>query len=432
MKKILIITLLAIGLTLPAQAAIISYDVLSGDSGVSYSHFNTSFSRIYDEFNGSISSANILNDSLDEADFADAINPRVRTDENIGDYTYTGMLPVTSTDLTSNISAGTSYVNGYRIVTDATSKTYTASVDTWVYIDQNGAFQYSEVATGAAQPTTPSNSLLLAQVVCDGDNITSVVDKRTTTPPGLRIYQDLILGAVISRDITTATTINIGKGTIDFGSGIALRRNTLTADIVFTSTGRGGLDTGSLAQGYYAIWAVPDDANATNYEGVASTSFSATSLSITGERLIGWCYAPTSSAISPDSVGGYKGLGSSQPNISRFQDKTTVSTTSTTYTDLLEIKFYSSGRPVLINSDLAVNNSGASGMYAVISVDTIGYDSSERGFFTGGGSATVPAGTMSPSAIINVGKGQHSIKIRWRVAGNTGYIFGKTVTVQEL
>jgi len=432
MKKILIITLLAIGLALPAHAAIITYDVISGDSGISYQFFNNSFSTIYSEFNGNISSANILDDSLDESTMSDSINPRVRTDENIGDYTYTGMLPVTSTDLTSNISAGTSYVNGYRIVTDATSKTYTASVDTWVYIDQNGAFQYSEVATGAAQPTTPSNSLLLAQVVCDGDNITSVVDKRTTTPPGLRVYEDIKLGATISRDITTATTINISRGTIDFGSGITVRRNTLTSDIVFTSNGRGGLDTGSLAEGYYAIWAVPDDANATNYEGVASTSFSATSLAITGEKLIGWCYAPTASVISPDSVGAFRGLGGDAPNISKYQSATTATTTSTTVVDLAEIKFYSSGRPVLVTYSILTSNDNGVRNYSVISIDNVAVPSSRSNIFVGSASASDPNGSMTNSTLLNIGRGTHTAKLKWRVTSNTGYAFNTTFIVQEL
>src|SRR3990167_2181514 len=181
-------------------AGTISYTSLSSDAGVSYSHLNTAFSTMYDEFNGNIADINLVADTLTERVFADAANPRVRDYEIVGDWTYTGMLPATDSDLTSDISAGTSYVLGYRIVTAATAKTYTASKDTWVYIDYNGAFQYSEVANGATQPTTPANSLLLATVVTDGDNITSVTDRRQLTPPNLRVYQDLKSGCVISRD----------------------------------------------------------------------------------------------------------------------------------------------------------------------------------------------------------------------------------------
>lgn len=435
MKKITVI-ILSLLLITKAYAGTITYTVLSGDQGLSYTHMNDSFETVYDEVNGGLDSDNIEDDSLDESTMADEINPRIRTDEIIGSYTDSGMLPATSTDLTSNISAGTSYVNGFRIVTAATSKTYTASKDTWVYIDQNGAFQYSEVATGAAQPTTPSNSLLLAQVVCDGDNITSVVDKRTTTPPSLRIYQDMKLGAVISRDATTATTINILRGTIDFGSGIDLRRNTLTADIDFTSTGRGGLDTGSQAANtYYGIWAVPDDGNATNYEGVASTSFTATALSITGERLIGWCYSPTTSVISPDSVGAYRGLGGDAPNFVKRIGTSSITTTSTTAVDMADmwVKFYSSGRPIEVTFNAGVANDSTSYVTTCLSIDTnpIGVAAvKDRGDGAGwkGFSTLHWAGTL--------GAGTHDIKVRWYVAGNTGTQDGtqypRVITVKEL
>jgi len=142
-----------------AHAGLITISTLSSDSGIVYTYFNTAFNTIKNCINGNIESINIKDDTLTEADFADAINPRVRDSEYFNDFTYSGMLPADSTDLTSDISAGTSYVSGYRVVTAATSKTYTATKDTWVYIDINGTFQYVETSVGAAQPVTPSNSL---------------------------------------------------------------------------------------------------------------------------------------------------------------------------------------------------------------------------------------------------------------------------------
>jgi hypothetical protein len=139
---------------------------------------------IKNEFNGSIESINIADSTITVDDMAASSSPAQREGDHFNSYTKSGMLPATDATLTSDISAGVSYVKSdaglmYRISTDATSKTYTASKDTWVYIDTDGAFQYEVVATDAEQPATPSNGLLLAKVVTDADNITSVTDART-------------------------------------------------------------------------------------------------------------------------------------------------------------------------------------------------------------------------------------------------------------
>jgi len=388
MKKILygLITILAIflaiGFNLPKvawqsinlkdlYAGIVSYDTLSGDAGVSYEHFNTSFNTLYNEFNGNIEAVNIKDDSLTEANFADEINPRIRTDENIGDYTVSGHLPATDTDLDSDISAGVSYVNGYRLSTEATSHTYTASKDTWVYIDQTGAFQYEEVVNDGTQPTTPANSLLLAKVVTDSDNITDVTDYRQTTPPNLRVYTDGITGCVISRDISTATTINIQRGEIEFGSSVSKRRNTSTIDIDLTKTGEGGLDTGSLATGFYYVYAMPNSDNSSNFTGIASTSASGTSV-VDDERLIGWFYALTASTVSVDSLGGYRGLGANTPNFVRikYTDDVTLSSGGTAQ-KLAETSFYSSGRPVQATFSGAFYTGASTFGYVTMSMDGV-------------------------------------------------------------
>ena len=185
MKKLFIL-IISLFLTSNVHAGLIAISTLSSDNDVDFNYFNTSFNTIKNEFNGNIESANIKDATITISDMASTASPGQREGDHFNPYTKTGMIPATSTDLTSDISLGTSYVESdtgilYRVVTAATSKTYTASKDTWVYIDINGAFQYSEVANGAAQPTTPANSLLLAKVVTDTDNITSVTDSRTTS-----------------------------------------------------------------------------------------------------------------------------------------------------------------------------------------------------------------------------------------------------------
>jgi len=181
MKKFLLTALILMAFAAPAIAGTITITTLSSDSGIVYTFFNTSFNTVKNCINGNIESVNIKDGTIAEVDMAAAANPRVRDDEFFNDFTYTGMLPADSANFTSDISAGTSYVSGYRVVTTATSKTYTASKDTWVYIDINGAFQYVETTVGSAQPATPANSLLLAKVTTDVVEITVVTDLRTTS-----------------------------------------------------------------------------------------------------------------------------------------------------------------------------------------------------------------------------------------------------------
>lgn len=371
-KKLAAASLICLLLSTQCYAGTISYTALSSDAGVSYNHLNDSFTTIYNSHNGNIEDVNLAADTLTERVFSDGANPRVRDYEIVGDWTYTGMLPATDTDLTSDISAGTSYVLGYRIVKDATAHTYTASKDTWVYIDYNSAYQFEEVANGASQPTTPANSLLLAKVVTNGTAITSVSDQRQTTPPNLRIYTDLISGCVISRDTSTATKVTIDRGEIELGSTNKVRRNTSAVTVDFTATGRGGLDTGSLAAGtYYYIHALADDDNAVNFEGIASLS-ATDATGVTGERLIGWCYATATNTISVDAVGGYRGVNGEVPNTyGASKDGMSFAISAKTAIMLHRARFYSSGRPVLVSYQITATSSGATRFKGEISADAI-------------------------------------------------------------
>ncbi|RKY29621.1 MAG: hypothetical protein DRP74_08520, partial [Candidatus Omnitrophota bacterium] len=325
--------------------------------------------------------------------------------------------------------------NGQRIVTSVTSHTYTASKDTWVYIDKNGAFQFVEVNNGASQPTTPTNSLLLAKVVTDSDNITSVEDKRQTTPPELRRYSDYKYGLVISRDEAVATTVTIGRGEIEFGTNGGKRRNTGRISIDTTTTGRGGLDTGSLAEGFYYVWAVPDDDNSTGFEGVASTSRTATSLNIAGERLVGWFYASSGSSISADSVGAYRGRGGDAPNIVvRKKNGTASYSSATSYQVIPDMmaKFYCSGiRPVRVTFTGYVNNASGGNTIVTISADDIEITKGEVNQDGVGGSMYIPIHLEWTG---HMGEGEHTIEVKWS-AENSHTINCKdyrTLIVEEL
>jgi len=65
---------------------------------------------------------------------------------------------------------------GWRTkIAEAVAKTYTASKDTYVFVDiVNGGIAYHEVANGAAAPSLPDHMVLVSKVITDGAAITSV------------------------------------------------------------------------------------------------------------------------------------------------------------------------------------------------------------------------------------------------------------------
>lgn len=247
MKKIALGLLLLL-MTSTAHAGLIAISTLSNDSQVSFAYFNGAFNTIKNEINGRIESVNIKDATITVDDMASSSSPAQREGDHFNAYTKTGMIPaddVAGSLLTSDISAGTSYVLSdagllYRVVTAATSHTYNITLDTWVYIDKNGTFQFVEVAVGGAQPATPSNSLLLARVRTDATEITSVLDQRVTTislgasedwyVKGMQLIWSTTAILSVDNGIvrvgsdtvtkTTATTLNIGTDS-DFIDGAA-------------------------------------------------------------------------------------------------------------------------------------------------------------------------------------------------------------------
>ena len=103
----------------------------------------------------------------------------LQTEDLFADFVVSGLLPATSTTLTSDISAGVAYISGVRVVKAATSHTYIASKDTYVDLDSQGNYHFVEVANGATEPATTADSIRLAKVVTDASAITTVTDMRT-------------------------------------------------------------------------------------------------------------------------------------------------------------------------------------------------------------------------------------------------------------
>lgn len=124
------------------------------------------------------STITVTKTKIRSTDFSDAVNPTTRWNNLMPNVVYSGGIPPTSTSLSSTITACVAYVEGVRVSTSATAKTFTANKDTYVDLDTDGTLQYSEVANGAAEPTWADNSLRLCKVVTGAAAVTSVVDLR--------------------------------------------------------------------------------------------------------------------------------------------------------------------------------------------------------------------------------------------------------------
>ncbi len=416
-----------------AEAYTISWDQFLSFGDISVARMNTPVNTIMNWANGAVEDVNLARQTLTQGVFADSANPRVRDSELLGDFTYTGMLPPTSASLTATTTAGTSYVGGYRIVTSATSKTYTASKDTWVYIDQNGAFQYVEVANGAAQPTTPANSLLLAKVVTSGAAVTSVTDQRQLTPPNLRIYVDYRSG--LNCVYNSANVISVGPGEIEFSIAASSGRRRNTSSL--TATMATDLDTGAEgASTMYYVWAYPDTTNNNNFAVKLSAS-SSDATGITNERLIGYAYNDASSnfnSYGSSNIGGNQG-GNSRNMVAVHSDASDVFTgvaigrlTGTS----LDVNCVGA-RPVLIEFTAGMKSSGVGqGQDFWINLDGTDVPGSLRQTFT---ESTTRNGTAAIiySVPTGLGPGFHHIAISTAASNGawTNTVMSRDLVFQE-
>lgn len=222
MKKVIFL-LAGLFFCATSHAGLLDLPNYTSGNDVSIANLDLTNTTIEDWANGNIEGGtNIKAGSLVSADFSDAVSIIKFRDEAFNDFTYTGMLCATSASLTGTISAGTSYVGGQRIITAATTHVFTASKDTYGYINVGGYFVYEEVANGAAAPSTPSDSLLLFKAVTDGTAITSVTDLRTLsiqiTATSSNFPAHYRLGATLSRD--TSTTFHFEPGEFAIGNYI--------------------------------------------------------------------------------------------------------------------------------------------------------------------------------------------------------------------
>ncbi len=236
---------------------------------------------------------NIAIDTVAEVNMADDANPRIRWADGFGDYVVYGLLPATSATLTSDISAGRCYTQGYYTEKTAYSKTYEANKDTYVDIHTNGQYSFTVMPNGAGAPSIPTSAQRLAKVVTNGSAITSVEDLRVTSlikanfdgvrdNPNEASLNNLMgcetssqeddyafRAGVVCRYATTATvTITKGAATINKEK----RRN--TNDLTVTIADHWDYPTVSAftVDTTYYLWITADTSNIKTFDKVIGTS----------------------------------------------------------------------------------------------------------------------------------------------------------------
>ena len=151
-----------------------------------------------------LSGTKITAGTVPVAAFDTASNPETRESETHGDLVASGLVWSTLTGLNGTMSSGVAYVSGKRlVVASVATYAFTASRDTYVYVDNTGAIQYSPQTNGAAQPATPANNQLIAKVVTNGSTITGISDLRV-----------IGLSSQWKTWSPTITGVTIGNGTV--------------------------------------------------------------------------------------------------------------------------------------------------------------------------------------------------------------------------
>lgn len=373
MKKLALLLML---FSSNAYANTIVLDPISADSTISA--YSNNFTKISNLVNGNIegstdsgaSVSNVKADSIFEINMGDDANPRLRDSELLNitydtttsqnSYVYTGCTPATDSDLTSDISACTAYVNGYRVVKSATSQTYTASRDTYVDLSQTGTYTLSAVVNGATAPSVAANSARLAKVVTDGTTITTVTDLANRRIPGLIVPTNYRDSLVISKDSTT--TITVLPGSFEINNAMITKTTPTTLTISTAGDWAGGTslraaDTygfvGSDASGNLKLHTTAP--THTNY-GVSVTSGKKryATWSSTVYRILGWFYM--NGAQNIDNASNIKDMSVTNTIIS--SDETFLAFTSTSYANIMDVKFYNSGGNILIMNQISADAAG--------------------------------------------------------------------------
>ena len=440
MKKILL-TLLALLVSLPAYAGTITLQSYVSGNDVTIANLESDNNIIETVINGNIEGVNIKDGGIVSSDFSQAVSPIVRWDESFNDYTYSGMLPVTSADLTSDVSAGVSYVEGIRVEKDATSNVYTASKETFPYITSGGSYSYCEETLGVTACTSPpSNALLLAKVTTDSDNITAVDDQRTTSVQITTTTTNFPLnyrsGAFVSMD--TTAIVHAEPGSLAIGSVVYTRTTDSTQRNLATA---GDWIDGSKSTSADMIFIYAYNSAGTAWDikfSEVDPDLTDTSDNTSGTkryhledtiyyRAIGWLYQAADNTFVSHEISNLKDIG--VPNMVVRLSTASDGVDDTSYgTDLTEtaINFYTSGNMVSLRYSFNGSASGALDPSAILD-DGSNIAVSERSSHCEG---TDPSFIVLDYAELYP-QGALAFKAQMKVTAGTNTVSKKVMIVQE-
>jgi len=146
------------------------------------------------------------------ADASLATNPTTVRNEIFGSFVVSGlgMTPTTGfTNLTGIFADGVAYIDGVRVSVTGESKTFTASKDTYVDVDVNGAFHYQEVGVDVTEPTLTNNSTRIAKVTTDGTKVLEYIDRKNANPLATSDEDNSFKNTYIGSNL-----YHLGRGTV--------------------------------------------------------------------------------------------------------------------------------------------------------------------------------------------------------------------------
>lgn len=440
-KKTIIKIFLFLFLALSANTALaglISVDQFITPDDVTIAHLEALRATVVDEINGYIDYDNIEDDGILEEDLGDEINPRVRWDEAFNDFVYSGLLPPTAASLTTTTTAGTAYINGYRVTKASTEHTYTASKWTFVDLSQNGTYTYQEVVIGAAEPSVTANSMRLCRVSSDTTTILAVRDDRVlsiATSTNEDHYRKDLTISVVTPD------------TITISSGVAYHGTTRLAKTASTS----------LALGTAADWVDGVSARGTDKYGyvvidssgnIKLTDTAPTKADTSGNtdgklrycvvsstyyRLLAWFYMNDTGSgnINYWEYGNFK--DGDVKNVADIYSEAEVSETSTAIPIQLDdftIHYYSAGEPLNATFRSTVNADATRNATSVIVIDDVTQDVSNGGTYADN-HGTGEYYTLSSQYSGILTQGTYKFAIQWKTNAGTIYSQKRRFRIEE-
>ena len=119
----------------------------------------------------------IASDIITNTQMATAVKPETNFTETTFDFVASGCVwsgDAYGSTRVASMTAGVVYISGRRVVVSAvTSRTFTASKDVYVDVDNTGTLTYTDTTTNAASPALAANSIRLGIIVVGAGNIAS-------------------------------------------------------------------------------------------------------------------------------------------------------------------------------------------------------------------------------------------------------------------